>query len=429
MADESMRAHLIDRLSSWLGIGGAVAFVLLIVAGWDALGRMTAAGGMWLLLALGVTLALLSGALAFRYLISPVVGSQIRELAEVAEAVGSGDLTKTPVAARHGGQLGRLGRAMIAMTRELRELSTLLTGTSAETSRLSTEITHGTEHMAQAASGIADTASALSEQASGMAQGIQHLTVDAARLSTAAQTVTAGAQDGIARNARLRSLAAENHERLDESARRLGDLASDVRETATATESLAKATDQVREFVTLVQKIARQSKLLALNAAMEAARAGEQGEGFAVVANEVRRLAATAAEAAEQTDALMRDVVASMEIARATSGRALSAVETVQTATEHGRASFTHVERAVGEAEEWTTSIAESASAGSMLAAEIRQRLDSLTAGTQAFANAMQDVAAASEEQSASTQEIAAAAAQLSQAAERVAQAAAAFRT
>jgi methyl-accepting chemotaxis protein len=162
---------------------------------------------------------------------------------------------------------------------------------------------------------------------------------------------------------------------------------------------------------------------------MEAARAGEQGEGFAVVANEVRRLAATAAAAAEQTDVLMRDVVASMEVARATSARALSAVETVQTATEHGRASFTHVERAVGEAEGWTTAIAESASAGSLLAAEIRQRLDSLTAGTQAFANAMQDVAAASEEQSASTQEIAAAAAQLSQAAERVAQAAAAFRT
>ena len=180
--------------------------------------------------------------------------------------------------------------------------------------------------------------------------------------------------------------------------------------------------------MTLVQKIARQSKLLALNAAMEAARAGEQGEGFAVVANEVRRLAATAAEAAERTDALMKDVLVNMEAARESSARALSAVESVHTATEHGRSSFTQVEGGVAEAESWTAAIAESASTGSALAGEITQRLDSLAAGTQAFANAMQDVAAASEEQSASTEQIAAAAAHLTLAAERVAKAARSFR-
>jgi len=395
----------------------------------DTLGAMTAKGGTWLLVALGAALAVLSGALTFRYVISPMVGRQLRELAEVAEAVGSGDLTKTPDAARQGGELGRLARAMVAMTYELRDLSSLLTTTSTESSRLSAEITQGTEHMAQAASGIADTASTLSEQAHDMAGTIEQLTAEAARLRDGARTVTAGAQEGIARNARLRALATENHEGLDESARRLEALAGDVRESATATESLATATSQVREFVALVEKIARQSKLLALNAAMEAARAGEQGEGFAVVANEVRRLAATAAEAAGRTGALMHEVIGNMERARATSARSLSAVDAVRTTTEHGRSSFTHVERAVEEAEAWTTAMAESASAGSALAAEITQRLDSLTAGTQAFASAMHDVAAASEEQSASTQEIAAAAAHLTQAAEKVAHAAQAFRT
>jgi methyl-accepting chemotaxis protein len=425
----SVRAHIIDRLSTWLGAAALVVFIALIIFGWGTLTRMAAAGDVWLLLGLGLALAMLSGALAFRWLISPVVGNRLRELAEMAESVAAGDLTRSPGVAEQGGQLGRLARAMGAMTAELRQLSTLLTSTSQETSHLSTEITHGTEHMAQAASGIADTATTLSEQANGMARTIEHLSLEASRLASAAHTVTDGAQDGIARNARLRSLASENHERLDESARRLEELATDVRESAKATESLAQATEQVREFVTLVQKIARQSKLLALNAAMEAARAGEQGEGFAVVATEVRRLAATATEAAERTAALMKDVLVNMEAARATSARALSAVEAVHTATATGRSSFTQVEDAVGEAEQWTAAIAESASAGSALAADITRELGSLTAGTQAFANAMQDVAAASEEQSASTEEIAAAAAHLTQAAERVAQASRAFRT
>ncbi|HLA90650.1 MAG TPA: methyl-accepting chemotaxis protein [Gemmatimonadaceae bacterium] len=427
--EEPVGAHVIDRIATWLGGAAALAFVALLVVFRERLGRMMEAGGGWLLAALGAALVVLSGALVFRYLISPMVSRRLRDLAEVAEAVAAGDLSRAPAAARQGGELGRLARSMIAMTRELRELSALLTSTSGETSRLSTEITQGTEHMAQAASGIADTAASLSEQARGMAGTIQHLTADATRLRDAARTVTEGAQEGIARNAQLRALAGENHERLDESARRLEDLARDVRDSAAATESLARATDQVREFVTLVQKIARQSKLLALNAAMEAARAGEQGEGFAVVANEVRRLAATAAGAAEQTGARMEEVLANMERARASSARSLAAVTSVHTATEHGRSSFTQVERAVAAAEDWTAAIAASASAGSALAAEITQRLDSLTAGTQAFANAMHDVAAASEEQSASTEEIAAAAAHLTEAAEQVAQAAQAFRT
>jgi methyl-accepting chemotaxis protein len=202
-----------------------------------------------------------------------------------------------------------------------------------------------------------------------------------------------------------------------------------VQEGAKATESLATASDEIRAFVALVQKIARQSKLLALNAAMEAARAGEHGEGFTVVANEVRRLAQSTAEAAERTDELMKALIAQMETAGATGVRARSTVEAVRGATARGRQAFAQVERAVGDGEQWVGAMSNSASAGQSLASEITAKLTSLAQGTQAFADSMHDVAAASEEQSASTQEIAAAANSLVKAADGVANGASRFRT
>ena len=128
-----------------------------------------------------------------------------------------------------------------------------------------------------------------------------------ARSSTALHE---GAHEGVVRNAALRTLAAENRAGLDASAESLGS-ARRGRATRAPTRSRrwATASEEIRSFVTLVRKLARQSKLLALNAAMEAARAGEHGEGFAVVASEVRRLSAMSSEAAERTEAIVKGVL------------------------------------------------------------------------------------------------------------------------
>lgn len=427
--EPAVRTHIIDRLSDWSAILGSLAVVALLAVGWSTVGELADAGHLLWFVALLLAVAVASAALVFRLIISPIVGEQLRGLADVAEAIAAGDLTRTPEAASAGGQLGRLGRAMVEMTSTLRELASLIRENSTATATRATEITASTEHMAQAASGIAETASSLSDEAAAMAETIRLLNADAARLASLAGSVSGGTADGLARNERLKELAKENAGILDESARRLDELALDVQDGAKATEALATASDEIRAFVALVQKIARQSKLLALNAAMEAARAGEHGEGFTVVANEVRRLAQSTAEAAEKTDQLMKSLIAQMETAGATGVRAKSAVEAVRGATSRGRQAFAQVERAVGDGEQWVGAMANSANAGQSLASEITAKLTSLAQGTQAFADSMQDVAAASEEQSASTEEIAAAANALVKAADGVTGSAQRFKT
>ena len=348
------------------------------------------------------------------------ISNPARELAEAAEAVAAGDFTVELRRLSADDEMGRLSRAVGAMILELRRLAQAIASSARETTEMSTEITAGSEEMAATAGEIANTASDLSVQSTHMAETIASLAVSAGALSTLAAELDAGAHDGVDRNAVLRTLAHENRAGLDASAESLGSLSDDVHASATAIGALSDASEEIRSFVTLVRKLARQSKLLALNAAMEAARAGTQGAGFAVVATEVRRLASMSSDAAERTEAIVRGVLEGIDSSRESSNRAVATAEDVRAATARASESFAEIERAVADAEAWTASIEQTAATTSGLVVEMTQRLDSLSGGTEAFAAAMEQVAASSQEQSASTQEIAAAANSLGSAAERL---------
>ena len=415
------------RFLASVGVGGTVA-ILILAWGADAAFTAVAArdGGLrdartGIVAGVAVLLAALAALLVVLHLfLARRFSRPATELAEAAEAVAAGDLSVQ--LRRHTGddEMGRLGRAVEAMIVELRRLAGAIAGSSRETTAMSHDITASSEQMAAAAGEIAHTASDLSGQASGMAGTIGALAKSAGALRTLSEALCAGAHEGVERNNTLRTLALENRAGLDASATSLGTLGDDVQASAAAVEALDGASQEIRSFVTLVRKLARQSKLLALNAAMEAARAGEHGEGFAVVASEVRRLAAMSSDAAERTEQIVNGVLSGIEQSRASAGRAVEAAETVRATTARASESFAEIERAVAGAESWTASVEETSAATSRLVLEMTERLDSLAAGTESFAAAMEQVAASSQEQSASTEEIAAAANSLAAAADRL---------
>jgi methyl-accepting chemotaxis protein len=324
--------------------------------------------------------------------------------------------------------VGRLSRATSALIVALRRLAATMRSSARDTTQLAAQINTASENMAAAAQQTAATSSALSQESKEMAQTIHEIAADAAKLEEVSASLRGRAQEGLRRERRLRSLAQENRARLDESSHALEMLTFDASASAESIDALGTAVDEIRAFLTLVQKISRQSKLLALNAAMEAARAGEQGEGFGVVADEVRRLAADSAEAAERTDLLARAMAERVHRSRESAARTLSTLQTVNDATHHGRQSFLQVEQGVIDAEKWSAAIDTAVEESSRLVVDMTRRLDNLALGTQGFASAVHQVASASDEQSGNIDQIAAAARSLDTAARKVVQIAGMFR-
>jgi methyl-accepting chemotaxis protein len=268
----------------------------------------------------------------------------------------------------------------------------------------------------------------LSQQSSEMARTIQEMAGDSARLVELSAGLTAGATEGVKRNQELRALARENRERLDRSAAELAVLVGEVERSVAAATALATASQEIRDFVSLMQQMARQSKMLAFSAGMEARRAGPEGAGFVVVAKEVQRLADATAEAASKTEKVVGGLLARVEDARASSERSAAALASVAAATHQGLESFAQVEAAVGDTEAWTAEIAQAAHGSSGVVEATTRRLDALARGTAAFAAAMQEVAASAQEQSATSEQVVATATALAATAERLSEQAGTFR-
>ena len=380
------------------------------------------------LAAIAVFLLLLGALSAMNAFMTRRIAAPAAALAAAAESVAAGNLSVRLAESTADDEIGRLSRATGAMIGGLRTLTVAIKSSASDTASMALDLTASSEEMSAASQLMAQTAADLSQQALEMARTIQEMAADSTRMVQLSTELAAGASEGVQRNQRLRAQARDNRVRLDASGKELEALVQEARQGVAAGEALTAASQEISQFVELIQSMARQSKLLAFSASMEASRAGQQGAGFTVVAKEVQRLADGSSEAAERTEKVVKALLAKVEESRVSSARAAGAVASVRASTLQALESFGHVEAAVADTEIWTTAIEQASQTSNVVVGDTTRRLDALARGTEAFADAMREVAASAEEQSASTEEIVATATALAATAERLAAQADAFR-